>query len=324
MTGPELEATEQRGNQTSVRITLAPPPDHADDGANRAIWHRFDSTTQDIQAALQTEIGLDAPTANALTAEETRPRCTAHGGGALLILRGVNTEPGGNAEDMVSVRLWLDTDKIVTFQFRHLDVIDDLASELAAGNGPGTPGDFIVVLADRLTDRMQEIIDGVDAALDDLEDAPSRKPVRQMRKEIAVTRRKIVLLRRFIAPQRDALDVLIAEPFDWQSSLQEQHLNDTVDRITRLVEQLDTMYHRASILQDFISVRVAERLNRTMVLLSFVAGVFLPLGFVTGLLGMNVAGIPWAASPYAFLTISLALVLVGLGAFVALWKFGQE
>ena len=81
-------------------------------------------------------------------------------------MRGVNTEPGGNAEDMVSVRFWLDTDKIVTFQFRHLDVIDDLAGELAAGNGPGTPGDFIVVLADRLTDRMQEIIDGVDAALD--------------------------------------------------------------------------------------------------------------------------------------------------------------
>ena len=55
-----------------------------------------------------------------------------------------------------------------------------------------------------------------------------------------------------------------------------------------MVEQLDTMHHRAAILQDFIAVRVAERLNGTMVLLSIVAGVFLPLSFVTGLLGMTV------------------------------------
>lgn len=84
------------------------------------------------------------------------------------------------------------------------------------------------------------------------------------------------------------------------------------------------MHHRASIHQDFIAVSVAELLNGNMLLLSIVAGVFLPLGFVTGLLGMNVAGIPWSDSPIAFLSISIVLLIVGVITFVSLWKLRRE
>lgn len=284
------------------------------------VWHRLTSEITGFDIELFDETGLDALTTGAMTAEETRPRCTPHGDGALLILRGVNSEHGAAPEDMVSARIWLDGSKVVTFQYRSLDVIDALVREVEDGNGPDTPGNFIVVLADRLTDRMEEIIDGIDTELDSLEDAQSSTAVPELRKTIADMRRKIVRLRRFIAPQRDALDVLIAETFDWQSDLQNRRLKDIVDRITRLVEQLDAMHLRASILQDFIAVRVAERLNGTMVLLSVVAGVFLPLSFLTGLLGMNVAGIPGASSPTAFVVISLALVAVGIATFATLWR----
>ena len=238
----------------------------------------------------------------------------------VLILRGVNAEPGAEPEDMVSLRMWIDHTKIVTYQIRHLDVVEDLAREISQGSGPDTPGEFVVVLADRLTDRMQEVVENVDTALDTLEDQQSSKPVPVLRQAIADVRRKIVLLRRFIAPQRDALDVLIAETFDWQTELQDRRLKDIVDRITRVVEQLDTMQLRASILQDFVSVRVTERLNRTMVLLSILAGVFLPLSFVAGLFGMNVAGVPWATQPFAFLGITAGLLVAGLGALLLLLR----
>ncbi len=304
-----------------VRIALGTPAHGTQVTRNAATWYRLDAAAADPRAALQADIGLDALTAAALTIDETRPRCTPHGDGALLILRGINTEPGADPEDMVSLRIWIDSARIVTFQFRHLDVVNELADEVLAGHGPGTSGDFVVVLTDRLTDRMQEIVESVDGALDGLEDTEAEQPLPEQRRAIAGVRRKIVLLRRFIAPQRDALNTLIAEPFDWQTDLQDRRLKDIVDRITRLVEQLDSMHLRASILQDFISVRVAERLNRTMVLLSIVAGVFLPLSFFTGLLGMNVAGIPWADNARAFYLISLLLVSVGLATFIALWRF---
>ena len=55
-----------------------------------------------------------------------------------------------------------------------------------------------------------------------------------------------------------------------------------------------------------------------MLLLSIIAAIFLPLGFVTGLLGVNVAGIPGAAYPYAFGIVCLVLLGTGAGLF---WYF---
>lgn len=308
----------------SKQVLFLHAPTAAQETKDSNLWYRLNAASPNVDTAWYAQTGLDDVTMKALLAEETRPRCTPHGAGALLILRGVNSKHGAAPEDMVSVRLWLDHTKIVKFQYRELDVVDEMALEVERNEGPGTPGDFVVALAYRLTDHMEEIIDSVDTALDTLEDQQSERPATQLRQSIAEMRRKIVRLRRFIAPQRDALDVLIAEPFDWQTDLQEKRLKDIVDRITRLVEQLDTMHHRASILQDFIAVSVAERLNGTMLLLSIVAGIFLPLSFVTGLLGMNVAGIPWSDSPLAFLSISIVLIVIGVITFLSLWKLRRE
>jgi zinc transporter len=283
-------------------------------------WHRLDAGTSDLNTVLTETIGLDALTASALTAEETRPRCTPLGDGALVILRAINTEPGADPEDMVSLRMWIDGAKVVTFQNRHVGAVDDLAAELAESFEVSTPGEFLVALADRMTDRMQDVVDEIDGELEALEDVQSLKPVQELRHAIADLRRKVVVLRRFIAPQRDALEVLVDEEFTWQTEIQERRLRECIDRITRLVEQLDTLHLRASILQDFLSVRYAERLNRTMLLLPIVAGVFLPLSFISGLLGMNVAGIPGASAPQAFLVVTVVLAVVGLVELIVIWR----
>lgn len=57
--------------------------------------------------------GLDPLVVEALVAEETRPRCTVHGSGAVINLRGVNLSPGADAEDMVSVRFWVEEGRVI-------------------------------------------------------------------------------------------------------------------------------------------------------------------------------------------------------------------
>ena len=318
-----------RSNEESVAGVACIPLASGSAGSSGAgparTWHRLDIQAGDLQAEeaealLRGEFGLDPVTAEALTAEETRPRCMPHGDGALVILRGINSEPGADPEDMVSLRLWIEDRHVVTYQRRRLRSVDEVAAELAAGTGPATPGEFVVFLADRMTDRMQEVVDEIDNGLDALEDAQADRPVPELRHEISELRRKVVILRRFIAPQRDALDVLVTEPFPWQTNVQERRLKDVVDRITRLVEQLDAVHQRAAIVQDYLSVRVAEKLNRTMLLLSVITGVFLPLGFVTGLLGINVAGIPGAEQPDAFLYVAGALVVLGFVELLLIWR----
>jgi zinc transporter len=50
-----------------------------------------------------------------------------------------------------------------------------------------------------------------------------------------------------------------------------------------------------------------------MYVLSLVAAIFLPLGLMTGLLGINVGGIPWAEDPAGFAAVTGLLVLIAVG-----------
>ncbi|NCC51248.1 MAG: hypothetical protein EOM20_08540 [Spartobacteria bacterium] len=56
--------------------------------------------------------------------------------------------------------------------------------------------------------------------------------------------------------------------------------------------------------------------NKRMYILSLVAALFMPLGFLTGLLGINVAGIPGAENPYAFMLFIVFLAVVVTGQLV--------
>jgi zinc transporter len=284
------------------------------------VWHRLNTRQPDLENYLCKTVGLDELTMQALTATETRPRSTPFKDGALVILRAINTEPGQDPEDMVSLRMWVDASKVVTLQTRRVAAADDLEQDMRNGRGASGPGEFLVSLADRMTDRMQDVVDTLDTGIEELEDAQADKPVPELRGAITDFRRKVVILRRFVAPQRDALDVLVDEKFTWQTDIQERRLKEATERITRLVEQLDTLQQRASIIQDYLSMRVTERLNRTMLLLSVVGSVFLPLTFVSGLLGMNVSGIPLASVPEAFMTITGLLILVGIAELILIWR----
>ena len=70
------------------------------------------------------------------------------------------------------------------------------------------------------------------------------------------------------------------------------------------------MRERMALVRDELNGQASERLNRNMYLLSILSAVFLPLGFLTGLFGINVAGLPGTGEPLAFWFFVGALVIV--------------
>ena len=90
-------------------------------------------------------------------------------------------------------------------------------------------------------------------------------------------------------------------------------IRESVERITRMVEELDAIRERAGIISDQLADRRAEEMNRNMMILSIVAAIFLPLGFLTGLLGINVGGIPLANSALGFPLVCALSVAIGGG-----------
>lgn len=164
-----------------------------------------------------------------------------------------------------------------------------------------------------MTEHASSVINGFDDALDAIELKISTLEPNAARKSIRATRQDIVMLRRYMAPQRDAVSMLYADPPSWLGENDRLRLRETANRLMQYIEALDAARERALVLDDGIANELAERLNKNMYVLSVIAAIFLPLGFITGLLGINVGGIPFQENANGFLVTGLALtVVVGL------------
>jgi zinc transporter len=253
---------------------------------------------------------LDPIAREALVAAETRPRCAVLDEMALINLRGVNLNPGEEPEDMVSLRLCVTERRVISAQRRPLKALDDVMAGLRAGHGPSGPGELVARLALRLADRAEPVVATLNERLDGLEDRVSDEAGAELRRELADVRRVSSVLRRFMFPQRDALSTLEIEDFAWLTQRDRSRLREATERVTRLAEELEAIRDRAQVVRDQIVDIRAEAMNRQMLLLSVVAAIFLPLGLVTGLLGINVGGIPGQGVPWAFWAVCALLVVI--------------
>jgi zinc transporter len=100
------------------------------------------------------------------------------------------------------------------------------------------------------------------------------------------------------------------EDVPWFDTRQRFRFRETTDRVIRYIEDLEEVREHAAVVQDELANRLSEQMNRTMYLLSLVAAIMLPLGFLTGLLGINVGGIPGAESPLGFVIVCVLLGLI--------------
>lgn len=282
------------------------------------LWVHLNRQSQAARQWINEASGLDPDVGEALLAEEARPRCTRHNDGTILTLRGVNLNPGADPEDMVAVRAWVEPTRIVTTRGRRVIATQDIADALGAGRGPRTAGDFVADLAERLVDRMAFVITELDDNVDALEDEILVVQSGALRSRLGELRREAIALRRYLAPQREALGQLATLDTPWLDARRRAKLREVADQVVRYVEDLDAARERAAVIQDELTNRLSEQMNRTMYALSLVAGIFLPLSFITGLLGINVAGIPGAETPWAFVAVCGALLAVGL---FELWLF---
>lgn len=300
------------GDGAAALLTPDDASGHVRDDA--LAWVHLDGRHPDTRRWIETELDyLDPLAVDALLAEETRPRLVEFDRGALMILRGVNLNQHAQPEDMVSIRLWIDASRIISVQLRPLKAVRDIQDRLAAGTGPRHSGDFIGLLSARLFERMEPVMTDIHVALDDVEEQVMDAPSAAERHAITTLRRQAIIFRRYFAPQRDVIAQLRTLDFVWLDPQAKRRLQENLDRITRYLEDLDAIRERAQIVKDELANALADRMNRTLYMLSLVAAIFLPLGFLTGLLGINVGGMPGAASGHAFWIVTGLMLAVGLG-----------
>jgi zinc transporter len=288
-----------------------------DDGV---LWVDFDQSSKKARDWLRRDSGIDRTAASILLEGETRPRSLVEPGGLIIIMRGINMNPGAVPDDMVAIRVWMEGNRVVTARRRKVLSAVDVRESLLAGKGPKTVGQFLVALTGQLTERIAAAVDNIEQLLEDLDARLAEGDVESVRANLSIVRRQAAAIRRHLAPQRDALDRLARASTGFLTDKEQFELRETGDHMMRHIEDLDLARENALVTQEELMNRVALEQNARMYLLSVIAAIFLPLTFVTGMLGMNVAGLPGVENPNGFLISAVTMVVLGI-ALVAYFKW---
>ncbi|MDR0281437.1 MAG: zinc transporter ZntB [Paucimonas sp.] len=280
-----------------------------------SLWLHWDRGHPQTQTWLRQDSGLNEFSCDLLLEENTRPRMLPlPDAQMLLFLRGVNLNPGAEPEDMVSVRIFAEAQRVISLRLRPLRATDELLQQLDEGRGPRTASELLLGLAQLLTDKIQALVSDLSELVDDEEEkleaderyTPEHGALQQMRRRAAG-------LRRFLAPQREIYAQLARNKWPWFCEDDADYWNELNNSLIRYLEELELTRERVALVLESEDRRLNERMNRTMYRFGIITCIFLPMSFVTGLLGINVGGIPGSDSPYGFVYASLLVLGLALG-----------
>lgn len=258
------------------------------------LWLHLDRTAPGIREWLEDRFAIPLPTIDLLTSEASRPRAFHEGHALVATLRGINFNPGAEPEDMVSMQLWARDHVVLTLRRRQLQTPKLVRDALDAGRGPDDAGGLVTTLTEHLVDRMSETIIELNAEIDRLDDENCPLSPAEVISAIADIRRSCLALKRHMSPQHEALENIARDAPDWFERHDRRQVAETIDRLRRFLDDIDISKESALVLQDDLRARAAAQTQQTQNLLTIVAGIFLPLSFITGLLGINVGDIPLA------------------------------
>jgi len=289
---------------------------------DKPFWLHLDRMNPLAREWVARNLSLEPWLLDSLFDEDTRPRCSLGGGGILLNLRGVNLNEGADPTDMVALRVWASETGIVTLRRYPVLSVAALGDALALGKGPKNPGELVASASEKLMDLMAPTIQRFDAILDDAELGLVQFSSFAPPEGVAEARRGITALRRYLKPQAEALTDLLALPVSFLSDHDRAVIGNARQDVMRFGEHLEEMREQAIFVYDEIKKRQDDRINRMIYRLTIITAIFLPLGFLTGLLGINVGGMPGTDNPSAFWIVCAILLVIAVFVYIGFRLLG--
>lgn len=216
-----------------------------------------------------------------------------------------------------TLRFFLDERRLLTVRARPLQSTDRLSHAVLDGDVFRDTIDLFASLIGGLNEGFAERVNGLGDRLDDIEEAVLDGRHKEHRAELASLRRGLVELKRYVDPERTALAQLLAKRLDWADPRSTESLIQTVQALNSIGGALEALYERAKLLQEEMASLLSEDINRKLLVLSIMSALLLPATLVTGVFGMNVAGLPGLHDQHAFWAVTglmACLALLTLGA----------
>jgi zinc transporter len=214
--------------------------------------------------------------------------------------------------------LWISVGAHCLLSVRSLPLrsVDQLSHEVESGVLFASPMALLIRLLQGQADLLFSIVRSATRTANEVEMALRVRKL-PTRSSLGGIRRDLAHLRRLLAPEPAALFRLTTHPPRWVRDEDVQSLRQSAEEFSVALSDMASLRERIQLLEEEIAADVAEHTNRSVLILTAVTVIALPVNLISGLLGMNIGGVPFRHSDYGFwIVVLLASILTGLSAWL--------
>ena len=149
-------------------------------------------------------------------------------------------------------------------------------------------GDYLAyALIDAAVDSYFPVLEHYGETVEQLESEVVERPEESVIGRIHTVKRELLGLRRAVWPQREMVSALIRDDTPLLSDTTKIYLRDCYDHAVQVLDILETYREISSGLVDVYLSSMSAKLNEVMKVLTVIATIFMPLGFIASVYGMN-------------------------------------
>ena len=214
-----------------------------------------------------------------------RPKCEVQADHAFVVMRMLDREGGSE-----QLSLFFGEGFVLTFQERGGDSFEPVRQRIAKGAPRLLAGhaDYLAyALIDAVIDAYFPVVDAQIARIEQLEDDILAGVDGDQVHDLHGLRRELLGLKRWLRPTRDALGVILRLDRPWLRAETRVYFTDVQDHADQLIDTNETYRDTASGLIDLHMTLSAAKTSEVINLLTIISTIFIPLGFLAGLWGMN-------------------------------------
>jgi magnesium transporter len=232
-----------------------------------------------------------------------RPKLEDYGDYLYVVVKMLSYGNDSGEVEAEQVSLILGKSFVISFQERPGDVFDPVRERLRSAKGRirTMHADYLLYsLLDAIVDHYFVICERLGDRIETLQDELIDNPVPQKLSELHHLKRQTLGLRRSVWPLREVMAAFNRGEAPQVSKQTTTYLRDLYDHTIQASETLETVRDTLASLFDIYLSAVSNRMNEVMKVLTIIATIFIPLGFIAGLYGMNFAHMPELQWRYAY------------------------
>jgi magnesium transporter len=242
-----------------------------------------------------------------------RPKLDQYDSYQFIVFYGLTTE--GVRCTSHELNIFLGQHYMVTFHDSHLPVITETAERWKANvdaMGKRSVGFLLYSLLDALVDGYFPVLDDIAERADALEETIMLEGQPGLQAEILQLRRKLLMIRRVVGPERDVMNVLVRRDPPVFTHKEIVYFQDVYDHLLRVTDSVDIYRDMLSSVLDANLSIVSYTLNVVVRRLTAASIMLMSITLIAGIYGMNFVHMPELDWRYGYPFALGLMVAVGL------------